>query len=266
MEEEEPEGQSTLSKILNKITAPIMNKLPEGQKPFNKKTMTLATIISIVMVMNIVQQGTTLLQSGTGKPKSTSSIGQIQKKILQEAIAANLPGDKSAENLELVERILPLMQKFGESQYNLESNLEKEDATNENQIEGTVDASGFIKLEDFGEFNEMKPMDFLAAFKKRPNGFSLDEDDMLFPEDNADKKSQTSTYFSAHPFDYCNNDGKINLEEEQEVEIKNFGLGKLQFTQSGIKRQFTADDQKKNENNLLTSWSGVFGNAAFEYN
>jgi len=266
MEEEEPEGQSTLSKILNKITAPIMNKLPEGQKPFNKKTMTLATIISIVMVMNIVQQGTTLLQSGTGKPKSTSSIGQIQKKILQEAIAANLPGDKSAENLELVERILPLMQKFGESQYNLESNLEKEDATNENQIEGTVDASSFIKLEDFGEFNEMKPMDFLAAFKKRPNGFSFDEDDMLFPEDNADKKSQTSTYFSAHPFDYCNNDGKINLEEEQEVEIKNFGLGKLQFTQSGIKRQFTADDQKKNENNLLTSWSGVFGNAAFEYN
>jgi len=49
-------------------------------------------------------------------------------------------------------------------------------------------------------------MDFLAAFKKRPDGFSLDDDDMLL---NEDKKSQTSTYFSAHPFDYCNDEGVI---------------------------------------------------------
>jgi len=26
---------------------------------------------------------------------------------------------------------------------------------------------------------------------------------------NEDKKSQTSTYFSAHPFDYCNDEGVI---------------------------------------------------------
>jgi len=103
------------------------------------------------------------------------------------------------------------MQKFGEDQYN-NNNSQKEVAqANENQIEGAIDASSFIKLEDFGELNDIKPMDFLAAFKKRQNGFSLEDDDILLNEDNADKKSQTSTYFSAHPFDYCNNDGVILL-------------------------------------------------------
>jgi hypothetical protein len=56
-------------------------------------------------------------------------------------------------------------------------------------------------------------------------------------------------------------------QQEQEINIKNFGLGKLQFIQNGIKRQFGGNDQtKKIENNLLTSWSGVFGNNGFEYN
>ncbi len=82
-EHEEEKDPSTLSKIFDKFTQPIMNKLPEGQKAYNKKTMTLATIISIVMVMNLVQQSPTLLQSGTGKTKS--SIGQVEKKILQQA-------------------------------------------------------------------------------------------------------------------------------------------------------------------------------------
>jgi hypothetical protein len=267
-EEKDQNNTSTLSKIFDKFTQPIMNKLPEGQKAYNKKTMTLATIISIVMVMNLVQQSPTLLQGGAGKTKSAaSSIGQVEKKILQQAIAANLSGDKTAQSLELVERIIPLMQKFGENHYGNNNNLQKEMAAEEEMQAPLGDLASFIKLEDFGEeANDIKPMDFLAAFKKRPDAFSLDDDDMLL---NEDKKSQTSTYFSAHPFDYCNDEGKINLndEQEQEINIKNFGLGKLQFIQNGIKRQFGGNDEnKKIENNLLTSWSGVFGNNGFEYN
>jgi len=265
-EEKDQNNTTTLSKILDKFTQPIMNKLPEGQKAYNKKTMTLATIISIVMVMNLVQQSPALLQGGAGKTKSAaSSIGQVEKKILQQAIAANLSGDKTAQSLELVEQIIPLMQKFGENHYNA-NNLQKEMVTENDMQAPAGDLSSFIKLEDFGEANDIKPMDFLAAFKKRQDGFSLDDDDMLL---NEDKKSQTSTYFSAHPFDYCNDEAKTNLNDEQEheINIKNFGLGKLQFIQSGIKRQFGGNgENKKIENNLLTSWSGVFGNNGFEYN
>ncbi len=54
-------GES-FSNLLSRLTGLDLNKIPDGNSKVFKRTMTLATMISIMMVMNIVQQGNGLIQ------------------------------------------------------------------------------------------------------------------------------------------------------------------------------------------------------------
>jgi len=67
-------SQESFSKMLSTLTGADMSKLSEGNNKFYKRTMTLATMISIMMVMNIVQQGNHIVQGFCVKRISTLTL------------------------------------------------------------------------------------------------------------------------------------------------------------------------------------------------
>jgi len=242
---EEDCSSDTLTNMFSKLIGIDMTKLSEGTNKSYRKSMTLTTLISVIMVMNIMQ-GSNMLQGGVDKAK-TGSFSEFEKRTLQRA--SNIISEEGGLNeLCLIEEVMPLLKK-------LEENYKPDQETE------TMDSHrNLIKLEDVGSKQQMKDFEFLAmALSKKHNGDM--EEDLLLSEESLDKKSHGSTLFGRSTHELSLNEGKMHIEDEQDLEIKDLECEKTGFLES-IGKLF--QDNKK-EGGLLSSWSKLFTGNSFGY-
>jgi len=190
--------EQSLTNLLGCLNRPELHKFAMGNKKNKKSGMGLATMISLLVVMNLIQQGNIVIQGDNDKD---SDISGIQKKILQEATEAveNLQKDQDLSSFsgwDLIQYLEPIIKKFG-SKY-------------QKQGRQTHSSHDLIKVEDSID-TEINGNRLIKSFfnDKIP---LMEEDDMITTED---KKSQTSTFFCHDSFDCNTNEGKDDIEEEQ---------------------------------------------------
>jgi hypothetical protein len=206
--------------------------------------------------------------------KKESMIG-IEKRLLQEAgILETSQGNQEESlvfnKLGLLKYIKPLIQNFEHEYKNI-----YQDTLDEIIKENTTTQSEIIKLEDLQPEESIENEEHHKLPSLERMFLNLEEECLLLNGKNNAQKNRISTLFCQNVFECCQNEDKMNIEEEQadpNTRIINFDKAEylqLLVPKNGVRRvngnldiienfEHHMHKNEEKENSILDLWCKVF--------